>query len=382
MRSRRVRATAGVARDFDSPSALCYRPPMSAPPSHDVLARAVADAFGRGARLVATEPLHGDASSRRYVRLRLESAPVTTVTAMILGEGRFGGSDELGAGATTSELPFVNVARWLGAHGLPVPVIHADLSRRDGLLLLEDVGDVSLWTAVSRAPSSTPSRFADAVDLLVELQVAGARHPDSDCIAFGRRFDHALATAELEHFLDHGIETRVGHALPIAERAELLAELAPLAAPFAHGPTALSHRDFMAWNVHVRDDDSLVLIDFQDALVAPDAFDLAQLLTDRTTNTLVDAALEASLIARFEDGMTTAGLPVVDGFHERYRLTALQHALKVIGRFWFLEVVKGKAGYLAYLPAVYGVARHMFAGTPALAGVQRHVARHVPELAP
>jgi aminoglycoside/choline kinase family phosphotransferase len=49
----------------------------------------------------------------------------------------------------------------------------------------------------------------------------------------------------------------------------------------------------MAWNVHV-DRERLVLIDFQDALMAPDAFDLAQLLTDRTTSTLVSPALENS----------------------------------------------------------------------------------------
>jgi N-acetylmuramate 1-kinase len=356
-------------------------PTSSATPSHDVLARAVVDAFGPRARLLAAEPLHGDASTRRYVRLRLADAPVPTAVAMVLGEGRFGGSDEIGGGGGAGELTFVNVARWLDRQGLPVPVIHADLARSDGLLVIEDVGDLSLWTAVSREPASTSRRFTEAVDLLVRLQVAGARHRDPTCVAFDRRFDHALATAEIEHFLDHGIETRIGRALPAAERAELLHELAPVAAPFADGPTALSHRDYMAWNLHVRADDSLVLIDFQDALIAPDAFDLAQLLTDRTTNTLVDPELEGSLIARFERGMADAGLAVTDGFRERYRLTALQHALKVIGRFWYLEVVKGRPGYLAYLPAVYGVARHMFAGTPALADVQRHAARYVPELA-
>jgi aminoglycoside/choline kinase family phosphotransferase len=352
---------------------------MSETPSHDALARAVVDAFGDRARLVGVDPLHGDASTRRYLRLRLEEAPVSTAVAMVLGEGRFGGSDEIGGGSGGGgELTFVNVARWLEAHGLPVPAIHA---RRDAVLILEDVGDVSLWTAVSRDPSTTARRFGEAVDVLVRLQVEGARHPDPSCVAFGRRFDHALATAELEHFIDHGIETRIGHALPADERAALLAALAPAAEPFAHGPTALSHRDYMAWNLHVRADDSLVLIDFQDALVAPDAFDLAQLLTDRTTNTLVDAQLESVLIARFQRGMADAGLPVADGFDERYRLTALQHALKVIGRFWYLEVVKGRTGYFAYLPAVYCVARHMFAGTPSLAAVQRHCARYVPELA-
>ena len=44
---------------------------MPAPLPHDAFARAVRAAFGAAARIVATEPLAGDASTRRYVRLRL-----------------------------------------------------------------------------------------------------------------------------------------------------------------------------------------------------------------------------------------------------------------------------------------------------------------------
>src|SRR5262245_48837033 len=179
---------------------------MSSAIPHAVLARAVVAAFGDATHVVRAEPLHGDASSRRYVRLRLDAAPFTAV-AMLLGEGRFApGSDELGGGAASAELPFVNVGRWLAAHGFPVPAVYADRARDQGLLLLEDVGDVTLWAAVEAAPERTEPLFAAAVDLLARLQIAGARHPDSGCIAFARRFDGALARAELEHFVDHGIE--------------------------------------------------------------------------------------------------------------------------------------------------------------------------------
>jgi aminoglycoside/choline kinase family phosphotransferase len=251
---------------------------MSSPIPHDALARSVTIAFGDTARITRAEPLHGDASTRRYVRLHLAGAPPASAVAMLLGEGRFApGSDELGGGAS-AELPFVNVGRWLAAHDFPVPELYADRAREDGLLLLEDVGDVSLWQAVQADPGRTGRLFVAAVDLLARLQVAGARHPDASCVAFGRRFDAALARAELVHFVEHGIETRHRTALADAERATLLAELASLEQPFADGPFVLSHRDYMAWNIHVQDG-RLRLIDFQDALLAPDAFDLAQLPT-------------------------------------------------------------------------------------------------------
>src|SRR5207247_2032809 len=80
--------------------------------------------------------------------------------------------------------------------------------------------------------------------------------------------------------------------------AGLLAALAPLAEPFEQRAPVLVHRDFMAWNLHVQDG-RLRLLDFQDALLGPDAYDLAALLTDRTTGTLVAPDLERELIAHF-----------------------------------------------------------------------------------
>src|SRR5262245_63274664 len=220
---------------------------MSSPIPSDLLACTVTTAFGERARVTRAVPLHGHASTRRYVRLHLTGAPPASAVAMVLGEGRFTpGSDELGGGATTTELPFVNVGRWLAAHGFPVPALYADRSREDGLLLLEDVGDVNLWQAVESDPARTEALFVAAVDLLAQLQVAGARHPDAACVAFARRFDGALARAELEHFVDHGIETRRGTTLAATERADVLAGLASLEAPFVDGPFALSHRHLQA----------------------------------------------------------------------------------------------------------------------------------------
>src|SRR5206468_1573239 len=278
---------------------------------HEALARAVRPASGADARTVAAEGLCGDASSRRYVRLRLaDGGAPPTVVAMLLGADRFPlGSDELGERAASDELPFVSVARYLAARGFPVPILHRDASASDSLLLLEDVGDTTLWAAASASPADARPLFEAAVDLLAAFQVAGARHPDPSCLAFRRRFDGRLARWELEHFIEHGIETRHGRGLATDQRAGLLAALDPLARPFERGPPVLVHRDFMAWNLHVRDG-RLRLIDFQDALLGPDAYDLAALLTDRTTGTLVTPELEGALIAHFRAARAAAALPV------------------------------------------------------------------------
>jgi aminoglycoside/choline kinase family phosphotransferase len=356
---------------------------MAAGIPHEALARAVREAFGGAAVIETAHALTGDASSRRYVRLALHGpgAPRTTI-AMLLGDANFPlGSDELGGEPVADdELPFVSVARWLRANDFPVPLIQYDGARRDGFLLLEDIGDTTLWEVVSTDPERAPGLFGDAVDLLVRLQVAGARRPDRGCRAFRQIFGERLACWELEHFVEHGIETRHQRPLPPAERADLLAALAPVAGPFATEAPVFAHRDFMAWNLHVQDG-RLRLIDFQDALLAPEAYDLGALLTDRTTIAVVSPPLAAQLLDRFRDARAAAGLPVAGDLAGAYRRCALQRAFKVIGRFWYLEKVQGKPGYLAYLPAVYRVARTLLDADPALAGARRLVSVHVPELA-
>ena len=351
---------------------------MSEPMPLEALAPAVRAAFGAGARIVAAEPLAGDASTRRYVRLRLAgAAEAPTAVAMLLGADRLPlGSEEIGGVVGGDELPFVNVGRYLGGCGLPVPAVY---HQTPTFLLLEDVGDTTLWAAARADAARVSELFGAAVDLLVALQAAGAQRPAPACYAFRQRFDGRLARWELEHFVEHGIETRHGCRLPVAERAALLEALAPLAEPFERGTPVLAHRDFHAWNLHVQDG-RLRILDFQDALLAPDVYDLASLLTDRTTAELVPPALEASLTERFVHGRAAARVPVDPGFAERYRRCALQRALKVIGRFYFLERVKGKPGYLAYLPAVYGVARRMLRAEPALATAAARVGAWVPEL--
>jgi aminoglycoside/choline kinase family phosphotransferase len=74
-------------------------------------------------------------------------------------------------------------------------------------------------------------------------------------------------------------------------------------------------------------------------------------------------------------------MPVEGDFERRYRACALHRALKVVGRFWFLERVLGKPGYLAYLPGVYAVARRMLAAMPEVDATRARIAVWVPELA-
>jgi aminoglycoside/choline kinase family phosphotransferase len=346
--------------------------------AEDILAdtRALArKAWGSAVEILDVAPLAGDASSRRYFRARVRGMRAPTAVLMVQsGSGLSISSDELSSVGDVAEMPFLNVQRYLRSRDIAVPDVYAEDATR-GLALLEDVGDTTLWDAARAAADPAPL-YRAAIDELVSLQRAGAERPDPRCIAFRQRFDARLFLWELEHFLEYGFS---GRTLASNDLAWLRGRFAELAEALAAGPYALTHRDYHSWNLFVHAG-AMRVIDFQDALLAP--YDLATLLNDRATPTLVDPALERALVAYFCERRCAA-------FPERlqaetllpsYFLFVLQKSLKIVGRFHYLEEVKGKRGYVAMLPHTFATLRRCFDNLPALGDVRARLARSFSEL--
>jgi aminoglycoside/choline kinase family phosphotransferase len=117
-------------------------------------------------------------------------------------------------------------------------------------------------------------------------------------------------------------------------------------------PACLNHRDYHSWNLMIRDG-AVRVIDFQDALLAPPQYDLASLLNDRLTDCVVQPHLEEQLVGYYistKDELEN-GRSDPDEFFEIYRLSVIQRDLKVVGRFYYLDQVKGKPGYMKFVPA-------------------------------
>jgi aminoglycoside/choline kinase family phosphotransferase len=93
------------------------------------------------------------------------------------------------------------------------------------------------------------------------------------------------------------------------------------------------------------------VIDFQDALLAPPQYDLASLLNDRVTDSVIRPELEERLVHYYIDGSgsVTGRGSGIEEFFEIYRLSAIQRDLKVVGRFYYLDLVKGKPGYRKFI---------------------------------
>jgi aminoglycoside/choline kinase family phosphotransferase len=344
----------------------------------DAVAMLARDAWRREVGEPSISPLAGDASSRRYYRVAWSAAPVATAVLMVVaGSGLSISSDELSSIGDVSEMPFLNVQRWLAANAIAVPAVYAADSAR-GLALLEDVGDTTLWDAASAA-SDPLTLYRHAIDGIVELQLAGRTSADERCIAFRQRFDRTLFAWEFDHFLEYGF----GVTRPSADdEAALRAAFGTLAERLAAAPAAIAHRDYHSWNLFVQAG-RIRTIDFQDALYAPITYDLASLLTDRRTPRLLTPERERELVGYFERRLAEpfgATDPAVD-VRRLYHETALQRALKVVGRFHFLEEVKGKSGYVAMLPDTLATVRRCLDALPELGAVRAILARSFTELA-
>ena len=341
--------------------------------------------FGENSILVSLTTLAGDASSRRYYRASLQGAdapPSVIVMELPAGSALPLSSEELAVfKEPLRELPFLNLHRFLSRIGVRVPRLYGHWET-EGILLLEDLGDMALWDRVQGlAPSEVLAWYQKAIDELLVLQIRGTQQRDDACIAFQQRFDFRLYMWEFEHFLEYGLIKRPGTHVDDPTLAQLRTVFKAIAERLDRQPTCLNHRDFHSWNLMIHDD-AVAVIDFQDALLAPAQYDLASLLNDRITDSVIRPDLEASLLRYYLKRRAEAEKRTIDGdeFQEIYLLSAIQRDLKVVGRFFYLDIVKGKPGYKKFIPATVRRLKRNLARLPQTETIVPLLAEHFEEM--
>ena len=281
-------------------------------------------------------PLQGDASDRRYYRVNFTTA-VDGIMSLVLMR--------LPHPYTAGELPFVNVQRYLRAHSIPVPDIVWDDSNH-GFILLEDLGDVTLESALQGASREQMGNwYRQALDILLTLQHPSDVATSASCMAFSLAFDVEKLMWELDFFLTHMIKQLCAQQLLPVDETALRDQFLNIAAMLARQPRVFTHRDYHSRNLMVHQE-RLRLIDFQDARLGPCQYDLASLLYD--SYVVLPADLRAALLTYYlEHQATTAGSPVErESFLQVFDYMCLQRNLKALGTFAFQTVVKRTRRYL------------------------------------
>ena len=286
-------------------------PPAAAP---DFLARS-------GWAGAAIEPVAGDASFRRYFRVRRGGDTAILMDAPPPHE---------------DPRPFLAVARWLTDHGFAAPaILGEDLER--GLVLLEDFGDRRMRETADAAAEGETELYGHAVDLLIELH----RHASAPVPPY----DEAVYQREAGLFVEWYCPAVGLDVDAEGYRAAWAQVLAPVLA-VDRAVTVL--RDYHAENLMLLAGRPapLGLLDFQDALAGHAAYDLVSLLQDARRD--VPPALEAAMLARYQ-----AAVRPSDAFLPAYHVLGAQRNAKIIGIFTRLWKRDGKPRYAGLCPRVW-----------------------------
>jgi aminoglycoside/choline kinase family phosphotransferase len=308
-------------------------------------------------------PLTGDASDRRYFRI-IRPDGHSLVLALHTGP------------IELASLAFANVAELLRQIPLPVPAIlgHSDPL---GILALEDLGDVTLQAHLGAAtPAEHAALYRQAVAFIELLQRRGAEVDPDGHVPFGIGFDVEKLTWELEFFVKHFIEGYRGAALSAAQRAALAEEWSSIVTELASEPRVLCHRDYHSRNLMLHAD-SLCIIDFQDARMGPDTYDLASLLRDSYVD-LIDRDVD-DLIAYF---LALKGLTHGSDleFRRRFDLMAVQRNLKALGTFGYQTMTRRNTVYIQYMPRTLHYARANLEKYPRFGRLRELLAEPIEEL--
>ncbi|MDQ2094329.1 aminoglycoside phosphotransferase family protein [Rhodalgimonas zhirmunskyi] len=320
--------------------------------NRDALIPDFLDRAGWGDATVA--PLAGDASNRRYLRLRDEGKG----PAVLMDAPPEKGEDVR---------PFIAIADHLYALGLSAPRILAR-DENAGFLLLEDLGDDLFARVIPRDPTLESTLYEAATDLLITLHHAPA---PTALKCYSPTLMAEMAALAYDWYLAHSVGP------DLASRDVFLARLEPLLKAHASEHDVLIQRDYHAENLlWLPDRDGVArvgLLDFQDAMSGHRAYDLVSLLQDARRD--VPPALEREMLTRY---IRRAADQDPHAFERAYHLLGAQRNLRILGVFTRLCIRDGKAHYVDLIPRVWGLLQRDL-DHPALAAVAPHLRATLPE---
>ena len=278
--------------------------------------------------------------------------------------------------------PFAAIGRALEAAGLSVPhIAAADLDQ--GLLLLEDLGDLTFGAALAQGHDQA-RLWLTAVDMLAALR----RNPPPRELPLPDgtthrlpRFDRAALEIEVGLLLDWYWPAVKGAPAPDPIRADFRELWQPVLDRMLAAPPGIFLRDVhspnLFWLPERTGIRSVGVIDFQDALAEPWAYDLASLLQDARVD--VPAALEAEGVARYCKAVADAE-PAFDEaeFRALYAAFGAQRNTRLVGLWVRLLKRDGKPHYLRHMPRTWDyLARNL--AHPDLGPLAAWYDRHFPQ---
>lgn len=304
--------------------------------------------------------LQGDASARRFARLKRDGRSAVLMDAPRQPDGppiRDGKPYSRIAHLAEDIRPWVAVTRALRQADLSAPEIIAhDLEA--GLLLVEDLGDDVFGSAVHQGRDQA-ELWQAAVDVLLHLRQQGIPSfpPLEDGFTHSLpRYDRDALQIEIELLLDWYWPALKGSPAPDRLRTEYLRLWRAIFDELLKQPTGWVLRDYhspnLLWLPDRKGLQRVGILDCQDALEGPVAYDLVSLLQDARID--VPESLEQQLYRHYCQSVAVRE-PDFDQatFDFAYAALGAQRNTKILGIFARLSRRDGKKGYLRHLPRIW-----------------------------
>jgi N-acetylmuramate 1-kinase len=349
----------------------------------EALRRFLTDAGYANAR---RQRMAGDASTRSYARLVRADGVVILMNSPRRPDGPaiYDGKSYSAAVHLAEDVkPFVAIAGGLRERGFSAPAIHhADLD--SGFLITEDFGSAGVIEGDPPAPIA--ERYQTATDLLAALH----REPLPETLPLAPQITYAIPIFDTDALLVE-IGLMLEWYLPDRGvtpddnmRAEFIAMWRELLSKPAAAAKTWVMRDFHSPNLiwlEARSDIAKVgIIDFQDAVLGPAAYDLVSLLQDARID--VPEPLELALLTHYIKARRVADEAFDPaGFAELYAIMSAQRNTRLLGTFARLNRRDGKPQYLRHQPRIWAYLNRSLAH-PALAAFRQWYAANVPPPVP
>ena len=328
------------------------------------------------------ERMPGDASTRSYARLVRDDGTSILMNSPRRPDGPaiYDGKSYSAAVHLAEDVkPFVAIDNGLRAHGFSAPAIrHSDLN--SGFLITEDFG--SAGVIEGDPPRPIVERYEVATDMLAELhrkalpETAPLEPQGPYKIPV---YDIDAWLVEISLMLEWYLPDR-GAEVSQQQRDEFVTMWRTLLEKPAAAPRTWVMRDFHSPNIIWLGDRTGILrvgiIDFQDAVLGPAAYDLVSLLQDARID--VAEQLELTLLTRYIKARRAADAQFDPAsFAELYAIMSAQRNTRLLGTFARLNRRDGKPQYLRHQPRIWTYLNRSLAH-PALAAFREWYAANVP----
>ena len=271
--------------------------------------------------------LAGDASFRRYARIKLQNKTYMLMDAPPEKEDC---------------IPFVNIDEFFDQHGVRVPhIVAKDLTL--GLLLLEDFGDVVLSTLLD--DTTVDQYYAQSFKQLIELQqIDGQAHLPA--------YSYEKLMTEMRLLTDWLLPSL--NIQPTEQQLETIEQAFDfLALAALNQPQVIVHRDFHSRNLmKIDNEQELGVIDFQDAVIGADTYDLISITRDAYVQWNAERVYDWFKVFYELLPASAKHNRSFEAFKRDADLMAIQRHIKILGIFVRLFERDGKSGYLKDLPRV------------------------------